>query len=103
MCYGFFGGGFTATYSGTARELRHITPGGDRGRADLGSILGLLSVGRGIGNVICGPVSEALLHTGVAWTGTGAYGGLFGPLIVFTGSTATLTMCTWLVRSLKLV
>jgi len=103
LCYGFFAGGFTATYAGTAKELRHVTPGGDTGRADIGSIFGLISLGRGIGNVICGPVSEALLRNGAVWTGAGAYSGMFGPLIVFTGTTAALAMSSWAVKSLKLL
>lgn len=103
LCYGFFAGGFTAIYAGTARELRRVTPGGDTGRADIGSIFGLLGIGRGIGNVICGPVSEALLQNGAGWTGTRAVSGLFGPLIVFTGTTAALTMTCWAVKALKML
>ncbi|KIW79986.1 hypothetical protein Z517_06601 [Fonsecaea pedrosoi CBS 271.37] len=106
LCYGFFAGGFTAVYAGAAQEFRRVTPGGDTGRADLGSMMGLLGGGRGIGNVVCGPVSEALLHgSSVAgWKGAaGAYAGSFGPLIVFAGTTAALTMSSWAAKAMKIV
>ncbi|KIX98653.1 uncharacterized protein Z520_05954 [Fonsecaea multimorphosa CBS 102226] len=105
LCYGFFAGGFTAVYAGAAQEFRRVTPGGNTGRADLGSMMGLLGGGRGIGNVACGPVSEALLHASVAgWKGAaGAYSGSFGPLIVFAGTTAALTMSSWVAKVLKIV
>lgn len=60
-------------------------------RADVGTLIGLLSAGRGIGAVASGPLSEALLN-GNPWrdqTGS-AYGSGFGSLIVFTGVTATV-------------
>jgi MFS family permease len=101
VCYGFFAGGFTAVYAGAARELRRVTPGGETGRADLGSILGLLGGGRGIGNVICGPVSEALLHHKGWRSAQGAYASSFGPLITFTGVTAAITMSSWLAKATK--
>jgi hypothetical protein len=51
--YGFFAGGFTSTYAGTVQELRRISTA-----ADLGSIFRLLSAGRGVGNIICGPIMK---------------------------------------------
>jgi len=98
ITYGFFAGGFTATYAGAVKELRRVSTG-----ADLGSIFGLLSAGRGIGNVICGPVSETLLgHE--SWDGKAlfAYGSDYGPLIVFTGVSAALALTPWFTRRLHL-
>jgi len=57
ILYDFFAGGFTSTYAGTVQELRRISTA-----ADLGSIFRLLSAGRGVGNIICGPISEGLLR-----------------------------------------
>ena len=51
--------------------------------ADIGAIYGLLGVGRGLGNVVCGPLSDVLLRGS-----TGKYGSGFGPLVIFTGVTA---------------
>ena len=67
LSYGFFAGGFSAVFAGAAQEFRRVTPGGDTGRADVGSMMGLLGAGRGIGNVVCGPVSEALLQHSTGW------------------------------------
>ncbi|KAJ9630011.1 hypothetical protein H2204_008815 [Knufia peltigerae] len=104
LCYGAFAGGFTAVYAGAAKELRRVTPGGETGRADLGSMLGLLGGGRGIGNVACGPVSEALLRHRTGWKEVaGGYYGSFGPLIIFAGTTAALTMSAWIAKVTKLL
>lgn len=99
IMYGFFAGGYTSTYAGTINELRRLSTG-----SDLGSICGLLSAGRGIGNVICGPISESLLGRG-SWYGRAlfAYGSAYGPLIAFTGITAALTMTPWVTKRLHLI
>ena len=101
ICYGFFAGGFTSTYAGMFQELRRSAPG-----ADLGSIIGLLSAGRGIGNVVCGPLSELLLrgdgnhpHVKAKF----AYNSSYGTLIVFTGITAALTLSPWVLKRLHLM
>ena|SRR2546423_11133883 len=99
LLYGFFAGGFTSTYAGTVKELRRVSTG-----SDLGSIFGLLSAGRGIGNVICGPISETLLGQEY-WDGKAlfAYGSAYGPLITFTGITAALTLTPWVTKKLHLI
>lgn len=99
ITYGFFAGGFTSTYAGTVKELRRVSTG-----SDLGSIFGLLSAGRGIGNVICGPISETLLGQD-PWYGKAlfAYGSAYGPLIAFTGITAALTLIPWVTKRLHII
>jgi hypothetical protein len=59
--------------------------------ADIGSLLGVISAGRGVGAVVSGPLSEALL-SGKPWQGDAGlgYGSGYGGLIVFTGVTATV-------------
>lgn len=86
ILYGFFAGGFVSTIGGVVKVVKQRDE-----RADVGTLLGLLSAGRGIGAVVSGPLSEALLN-GNPWQGqTGsAYGSGFGSLIVFTGVTATV-------------
>ena len=99
--YGFFAGGFTASYAGIFQELRHSAPG-----ADLGSIIGLLGVGRGIGNVVCGPLSELLLRNRGNQKQIRpkfAYDSSYGTLIVFTGITAALTLSPWILKRLHLM
>lgn len=59
--------------------------------ADVGMMLGVTSAGRGVGSVLSGPLSEALLKGGGWRDKAGAgYGSGFGELIVFTGITAAV-------------
>ena len=104
VTYGFFAGGFTSTIAGTVKSLKEVAP-----RSEPGSIIGLLSMGRGIGNVVCGPLSELLLNKGRISPGTYtndhefAYQSGYGVLIVFTGVTAVVGMCGWVARVLKVL
>ncbi|KAK1455723.1 hypothetical protein CMEL01_04483 [Colletotrichum melonis] len=87
ITYGFFAGGFSSTWSGVLSELKAESPA-----VDTGFIFGLLAGGRGIGNVISGPLSVALL-TGDGWIRDGkgwGYSGQYGGIILFTGVTAML-------------
>jgi hypothetical protein len=94
IMYGFFAGGFSAVYAAIAKELRMAMDqrqasgrySGAAG-ADLGAIFGLLGLGRGLGFLVAGPVSEMLLKGD-----TGSYGSGYGPLIVFVGATMVATM-----------
>lgn len=89
--YGAFAGGFTSTYIGMTKETIGDTVG-----ADSGTVFGLFCVGRGIGAVASGPLSEALLAlNGNSKHGNGGfalgslgYGTGYGALIVFTGISA---------------
>jgi hypothetical protein len=67
--------------------------------ADAGLIFAFLAFGRGLGNVCSGPLSEALIK-GNPWVQETAmaYGTGFGPLITFTGISALLGGCSFLVR-----
>lgn len=101
LAYGFFAGGFTASYAAVAKELRRVMQrrqetsqsGPGLAGADIGSIFGLLSLGRGIGNIISGPVSELLLNGRTAGYGSG-----YGSLIVFTGATMVVTFSSSLFK-----
>lgn len=87
ITYGFFAGGFSSTWSGILTELKSQSPA-----LDTGFIFGLLAGGRGIGNVISGPLSVALV-TSNNWLKDGrdwGYNGQYGGIILFTGVTALL-------------
>ena len=90
ILYGFFAGGFVSTFGGVVKDMKQKDE-----RTDVGTLIGLLSAGRGIGAVASGPLSEALLKE----TGS-AYGNGFGSLIVFTGVTATVGGVSFLGRRL---
>ncbi|KAJ5907634.1 MFS monocarboxylate transporter [Penicillium taxi] len=91
--YGFFAGGFSSTWSGAITEIkRNSSPS-----LDTGLVFGLLAGGRGIGNVISGPLSTALLNQGsVAVHGGTGYATQYGSLIMFTGLTASFGMWAWI-------
>jgi len=78
--YGFFAVPYTSTYTGMVREIRRQSPG-----AETGLIFGLLSAGRGIGSVVSGPLSEALMKSVNANSGTTGYESNYENLIIVTG------------------
>jgi MFS family permease len=93
ITYGFFAGGFSSTWSGVLTELKAQSPA-----LDTGLMFGLLAGGRGIGNVISGPLSVALL-TRNDWMKDGkhwGYNGEYGGIILFTGATSLLGGWGWL-------
>ncbi|KAI9801917.1 MAG: hypothetical protein M1833_002232 [Piccolia ochrophora] len=59
VVYGFFAGGFCLTWPGVLTEMKHESPALE---AEL--VFGLLAGGRGVGNVVSGPLSVALLDAG---------------------------------------
>jgi hypothetical protein len=63
-----------------------------------------METGRGIGNVVSGPLSEVLLKAdhwkGRAW---GTYGSGFGTLVVCTGATALVGGISVAARQMKWV
>jgi MFS family permease len=83
--YGFFAGGFSATWSGMMKEVQRVSRD-----AKMGTLMGLFAAGRWVGAVLSGPISEMLLskapldrNNSDGW-GFG-YGTKYGVLIVFTG------------------
>lgn len=94
IVYGLFAGSFSSTYPGVMREV--VRQGeSDEGNGNLVSstdptmVFAFLAAGRGVGNVVSGPLSELLIK-GMPWKGgaVGGYGSGFGTLIAFTGATA---------------
>ncbi|KAK3293723.1 major facilitator superfamily domain-containing protein [Chaetomium fimeti] len=87
VTYGIFAGAWVSAWSGMVKVVQRSEP-----TADTSTVLAWLSAGRGIGNVISGPLSEALLRVD-HWKGTlpYGYGSGYGILIVFTGITAALS------------
>lgn len=86
VAYGIFAGGYSAIWSGMIREIQKDNPG-----ADATIIFSTIAFGRGVGNVVSGPFSEALIQAD-SWQGhaVGAYGSGFGLLVVCTGLSAIL-------------
>jgi MFS family permease len=96
ILYGLFAGGFVTTISGIVKAVKGLDE-----TTDVGTLLGILSAGRGIGAVASGPLSEALLSSR-PWQGKAslAYGTGYGGLIVFTGITAAVGGVSFLGKKL---
>ncbi|KAK7421467.1 hypothetical protein QQX98_002166 [Neonectria punicea] len=105
IVYGFFAGSYTSAWPGIMRQVTSGQNSRDEGSGRGGSsfdpamVMGMLSAGRGIGNLVSGPLSTALLR-GMPWQGqaAGGYGTGYGSLIVFTGTTALAGGATYLWR-----
>ncbi|KAI0401863.1 major facilitator superfamily domain-containing protein [Xylaria palmicola] len=86
--FGFFAGGYSATWGGVVSELE-----GEAARrneaVDPGMLYGLLNGARGVGYVAGGLASVPLLRAGGggggAPLGASGYASAYGPLILFTG------------------
>ncbi|PFH62923.1 hypothetical protein XA68_10976 [Ophiocordyceps unilateralis] len=86
LTFGFFAGGFSSTWSGMVNEIQRSDAA-----ADSSIVFGMLLGGRGIGFVLSGPVSGALLSIRERLTAEPlGYGTIYGPMIIFTGITAIL-------------
>ncbi|KAI9155025.1 MFS transporter asaE [Paramyrothecium foliicola] len=96
IMYGFFAGAYTSTWPGIMRQIG-ATPSTSSDSAastthfDPMMIFGILALSRGVGNMVSGPLSEALFM-GMPWKGQafGGYGSGYGSLITFTGITAVV-------------
>lgn len=84
ILFGVFAGGYTASWAGSATEVKKQNPD-----AEVAVIMGTMAAGRGIGCVMMGPVSEALLKV-PRWRVEGVYGTKYGTLILFTGLASLL-------------
>ncbi|KAJ5758721.1 hypothetical protein N7520_005877 [Penicillium odoratum] len=95
ISYGFFAGGFSSTWSGVITQIkRESSPS-----LETGLVFGLLAGGRGIGNVISGPLSTVLIQKGsLGHDGATGYDTQYGTLILFTGITALLGAWSWMWR-----
>lgn len=77
LIYGFFGAGYTAMW---ARMGTSVSSDPNAAFA----AFGLLNFGKGVGNVLAGPIGGALLRNTIS---TGRYGvGRFDTVVLFTGS-----------------
>ena len=95
VTYGLFAGSFSSTYSGIIKDVLKRSD-----TADAGLVFAFLAAGRGIGNVVSGPLSEALVKGRPWWGKAGmAYGSGFGPLIAFTGVSAACGALSFVARS----
>lgn len=96
ITYGFFAGSYVAAWP---RIMSHVANAvqarvesqGTTTSMDPIMVIAFLSASRGLGNILSGPLSEALVR-GLPWKGNsfGGWGSGYGPLIAFTGVTAAV-------------
>jgi MFS family permease len=84
FAYGLTAGSFSSTWPGIMVRLKR-----EERSTDGSMVFAALSAGRGIGNVLSGPVSEALVRAGEVGK-EGLYATEYGPLVLFTGVSAAL-------------
>ncbi|KAG8624141.1 hypothetical protein KVT40_009117 [Elsinoe batatas] len=98
ILYGIFAGGSAATWTGCTVLLKERWPG-----TETGMIISLLSLSRGIGSVLSGPLSGALVQ-GDTWKGLDyAWGSGYGSVIAFSGATAFGMTFGWCARRVGLL
>ncbi|EPE10425.1 mfs monocarboxylate transporter [Ophiostoma piceae UAMH 11346] len=88
LAYGFFAGGFSSTWSAVLHDMKKRDEA-----VNTGLVFGMLMGGRGLGFVLSGPVSGALLAAAASnhnSKSTSAVVGEYAPLILCTGMTAIL-------------
>ncbi|KAF2140411.1 uncharacterized protein K452DRAFT_310151 [Aplosporella prunicola CBS 121167] len=121
LANGAFSGGFAATWpgcagpigracaasEGTVRNEGSGRSGGSwglSGNVDVAMIIAVFAAGKGLGSVIGGPLSEALLRWD-GWEGKapGAYGSGYGAVIVFSGVAAAGASVGYLGKRLGLL
>lgn len=104
VTFGFFAGGYSATWGSVLNELEGEAREGNEA-VDTGMLYGLLNGARGVGYVSGGLVGLPLLRAGGQASPMGAfgYGTTYGPLIVFTGLSSVLGGWAILWRWHKLV
>ncbi|CAI7654923.1 unnamed protein product [Penicillium glandicola] len=97
IVYGLFAGSYTSTWPGIMREVVRNKPS-----AESSMVFACLAAGRGVGNLVSGPLSEALI-TGLPWEGNAGYGygSGYGSLIAFTGVTGVVGGGSYIVRRMK--
>ncbi|KAI0528005.1 MFS general substrate transporter [Xylaria bambusicola] len=101
IMYGLFAGSFTATWPGIMRALGHTRESGEITGIDPTLVFSGLCAGRGIGSLVSGPLSEALI-TDMDWKGhaRAGYGSGYGTLIVYTGITALVSSSSFMWKML---
>lgn len=104
VLYGLFAGSWASIWPGIMREISQRGESDGYGYADPVMVHGHLCVGRGVGNIISGPLSDSLIKS-MPWQGKaiGGYGSGFGILILYTGITGLLSGMNFIWKHLNLL
>ena len=91
VLYGLFAGCWTSIWPGMMRDISQRGENEGYGFVDPLMVYSFLCIGRGVGNIISGPLSGVFVSR-MPWQGQviGGYGSGYGILIVYTGMTGLL-------------
>jgi hypothetical protein len=93
IMFGLFGGCWSSIWPGVMQDVQK-----KKENADPGMIFASLAVGKGIGSIVSGPLSEALMKS-ASWNSAGlGYESKYRSLIVFTGVTAFCGGCSFVAK-----
>lgn len=94
----------TSMWPGIMKEVSQRGESDGYGYVDPVMVYGQLSMGRGVGNIISGPLSDTLIK-GMPWQGQAlaGYGSGYGILIVYTGITGLVSGMNFLLKHLNLL
>ncbi|KAK4622274.1 MFS transporter asaE [Fulvia fulva] len=100
VMYGLTASAYSTSWAGMIRDIQRKHDG-----ADANLVFGLFAAGRGVGSIISGPLSEALLEKskGFSEAAGSTYGSEYGPIIIFSGCTAVAGGLSWFVRRAGLI
>lgn len=91
ITYGFFAGSFSTTWSGIIKEVMASKPD-----THPNLVFGFLAMGRGIGSICSGPMSDALVRiTSSSVKPKPGYSSDYNLLIIMTGVTAAVGGLSW--------
>ncbi|KAJ3548415.1 hypothetical protein NM208_g1014 [Fusarium decemcellulare] len=102
ILYGLFGGSWSSTWPGIMRDVSQSGESEGYPYADPVMVHGQLCIGRGVGNIIAGPLSDSLIK-GMPWQGKalGGYGSGYGILILYTGLTGLVSGMNFIWKKLS--
>ncbi|KAK6216085.1 hypothetical protein LQW54_003861 [Pestalotiopsis sp. IQ-011] len=104
VLYGLFAGGWAAIWPGIMKEVSQKGEAEGYGLTDPIMVHGHLCVGRGVGNVVSGPLSDALVR-GMPWKSksVAGYGSGYGVLILYIGLTGLVSGMNYLWQTVNLL
>ncbi|KAK8200790.1 hypothetical protein M8818_006106 [Zalaria obscura] len=100
VLYGLTAGSYSTAWTGMIKPIQTRSSG-----ADANLVFGFLAAGRGLGAVLSGPLSEALidLNRGSDTGAQSEYGGPYGRLVVYAGCTAFCGGLSWAFRRVHVI
>ncbi|KXT16971.1 hypothetical protein AC579_7391 [Pseudocercospora musae] len=95
LMYGLTASAYSTSWGGVIKKVQRRHEG-----TDANLVFGLLAAGRGVGSIISGPLSEYLLASQHTWQDAtpSAYSSQYGPIIIFSGTTALIGGLGWFVE-----